>query len=124
MRRARIALLKATHFPYIATIWAYEGANRYFASSGENGQYVSKSDKSPLNEAHLNPAHQASRYSASRTKSDTFLLCKTPGSEERAAGTRDLESITEMKRMIEQLILQVEELSQKLSNPVDEMTKA
>ena len=122
LRRARIALLKATHLPYIAAIWAYEGVNRYLASSSEDRKYKARPLKSPLSETHLNSAHRASRDSAARTKSDMSLFCKTPGGEEWAVGTRDVESITELKTMIEQLSTKVEELSQKIAKPDEQKT--
>lgn len=61
--------------------------------------------------------HRPSRYSALRTRSDASLLAKTPGSEGRSTGVRDLDSLTEIKRMIEQLSTQVEALSQRVAKP-------
>lgn len=117
LRRARIALLKVTHLPYIAAIWAYESTNRYLSSTSESWQYPSRSQKRPLVGNQVHVRHRPSRYPALRTRSDASLLAKTPGSEGRFTGVRDLDSLTEIKRMIEQLSTQVEALSQRVAKP-------
>lgn len=122
LRRVRIALLKATHLPYIAAIWAYETTNRYLSSTSERWQYTSRSQKRPLIGSQAHVRHRGSRYPALRTRSDASLLAKTPGSEGRFNGARDLDSLTEVKRMIEQLSIQVEELSRRVAKPHEEQT--
>lgn len=120
LRRVRIALLKATHLPFIAAIWAYESTNRYVSRTSESWQYTSRSQKRPLVGSHVHVRHRASCYPAPRTRSDASLLAKTPGSEGRFNEARDVESLTEVKRMLEQLSIQVEELSRSVAKPHEE----
>lgn len=120
LRRARIALLKATHLPYIAAIWAYERTNRYLSSTSESWQYTSRSQKRPLVRSQVQVRHRASLYPARSTRSDASLCAKTPANEGRFNGARDLDSLAEVKRMIEQLSTQVEELSRMVAKPHEE----
>lgn len=111
LRRARIALLKATHLPYIAAIWAYESINRFVGSTSESWQYTSRSQKRPLVGSQVHVRHRASPSPALRARSEAFLLAKSAGSEGRFNGARDVDALTEVKKMIEHLSTQVEELS-------------
>ncbi|MCJ1466686.1 hypothetical protein MMC07_005306 [Pseudocyphellaria aurata] len=117
LRRARIALLKATHFPYIAAIWAYEGTKQYLSSTRKGWQHTLREQKRPVVGSHLDIRRRATRYPALRTRSEASLLAKTPRSEVPFYGAGDLDALMEIKKTIEQLSRQVEDFSHRVVKP-------
>ena len=116
---ARIVLLKATHMPYVAAIWIYEGVKRYW-----NDQWVKKTGapKRSMLASHISFSHKASKYSAIRNRSMGSLLARTPGNESRAHQARDPDTVVELKKVLDKLGTQ-EEMIEKLSSQVEKLTR-
>ena len=138
LRHARIVLLKATHWPYVAAIYAFEGAkHRLNLGSEEEGLYASRSrsHKRPLLADRNCSTPKLSRYSASKNRSEASLSTKSAANESRTTQPKDRESVVELqkvKAMTETLKMQEtldnrlrtqESMIQKLSEQVEELTR-
>lgn len=111
-------LLKVTHIPYVAAIWAYEAAHKYFSKTVEDGtwQYTSKSKKRPtLAGSHGYPgsSRKVSAFPALTSRSEPSLV-RFPAVLARPSATGNGDAVGELKQMIEKLSAQVEELASRL----------
>lgn len=98
LRSARIVLLKVTHLPYVAAIWAYEGAGQYFDRENNGWQYTPRSQNGASHTNHT--SLRISRYSALRTRSEASLLAKTPVSDvQRTNHENESESVVELEKI-------------------------
>ncbi|KAL8871575.1 MAG: hypothetical protein Q9174_002622 [Haloplaca sp. 1 TL-2023] len=116
LRIARIVLLKATHMPYVAAIWIYEGGKRYW-----NNQLAKKTGapKRSMLASHISFSHKASKYSAIRNRSAGSLM--TRGNESRTHHqARDPDTVAELKKVLDHLGRQ-EEMIDKLSRQVEKL---
>ena len=112
-------LLKITHIPYVAAIWAYEGAHKHF--SKKNGScgtwpYTSKSKKRPVlagSHSQTGSLRKVSGFPALTGRSELPLV-RSPAILVRPNGTGNGDSVVELKQMIEKLSAQVEELASRL----------
>ncbi|KAL8949358.1 MAG: hypothetical protein Q9222_004523 [Ikaeria aurantiellina] len=123
LRKARIVLLRATHIPYVAAIWIYEGASRYWDNRRDNWLHRVGTSKRTMLASHISFSHKASKYSASRNRSEASLSAKTPGSDGRAHATKDADTVAELKRVLGKLTTQ-EEMMEKLSRQVETLTQS
>ena len=137
LRSARIILLKATHWPYVAAIYAYESA------SGRLGNTVAEWRYNPQSQliAHKRPQtgqysqHKSSRYPAVVNRSEASLPARKMTSENHSAIKTDSDYVVELKevkRMIGKLSMQEtlerrldmqQTLIEKLSTQVDELNR-
>ena len=118
-------LLKITHLPYVAAIWAYEGAHKYFSKSDGTWQYRSKSKKRLF----LAGSHGNTGRSISSSRNVSVLpaltsrsepsLARSPAVLARPNPTGNGDSVGELKKMIENLSAQVEELASRLPRDDD-----
>ena len=142
IRSARIILLKATHWPYVAAIYAYESASQRLFENTEDWRYQSrsqlKSHDHPLTGNHRQ--HKTTRYPGFGNRSEVSLPAKMPTSDQHASISNDRDTIhqlNEIKKMVGQLSIQenleqrldkqqtmienlskqIEELNQRLANP-------
>lgn len=117
MRGARILLLRITHLPYVAAIWAYEKANRLLRHSAADDNWLSTSHvrerrrpafaNNPLSPTTHKP-HKAAPISH---RSDNPFAQTPKADAPSIAGGNDL---TDMKQMIAKLSRQVDELTWQL----------
>ncbi|MCJ1256893.1 hypothetical protein MMC24_004718 [Lignoscripta atroalba] len=101
-------LLKVTHLPYVAAIWAYESAHEHLHRGDHRWQPKTQSPKRPRFANHISTSRKA-KFSALRSKSETSLV----RADVRAnpGGANDL---SDMKQMIVKLSRQVDELTSRL----------
>lgn len=138
LRRARILLLKATHWPYVASIWAFEGAKQYFNIGGDDeGLFASRSRsyKRPVSRARNGSRPKVSHYSALKNRSEASLSLKPSPREARTTRSHNNEhgdELKQIKAMIEKLSMQEtlddrlrtqESMLEKLSTQVEELTR-
>ena len=148
LRHARIVLLKATHWPYVAAIYAFEGVkHRLSRGQDEEGLFATRarSFKRPLLAGRRISTPKESRnlrVSWSKNRSQASLPMKLGATEDRPSHMNESESVVElrqMKAMIEKLNMQetldsrlrtqelmiaklsaqVEELARRLAKPED-----
>lgn len=121
LRSGRITLLKITHLPYIATIWAYESASEYFGSRHGTWRYSTRSQKHPQVGHRVQSRHRATRYPTHRNRSDGSLFVQTPISARRRSVAIEAESLVELRHAIEQLGTQVQELARQVTKPEEQL---
>lgn len=136
LRRARILLLKATHWPYVAAIYAFENIKRRFDLGSHNeGLYSSKvrSNKHPLLRNHdASKLPRNSRPKSRSQASNTSRSWAGDGAIGHAHEREFLGEIRQVKTMIEKLGMQEaldtrlraqEAMMEKLSTQVEELTR-
>ncbi|KAL8781873.1 MAG: hypothetical protein Q9213_005814 [Squamulea squamosa] len=121
LRSARIILLRATHIPYVVAIWLYERGSRHWNSKQEEWQRRAGANKRPLLTSRISFAHNATRYNATRNRSEASLIAKGPGSGSHGQFARDADSLADMKKILDKLDTQ-EEMIERLSRQVNELT--
>ncbi|SLM40261.1 hypothetical protein LPUS_11008 [Lasallia pustulata] len=125
LRSARIVLLKVTHIPYVAAIWAYEGGHKYVSKKNGRCQYTSKLRKEPIlagSHGHPGSSRKVSGFPALTGRSEASLV-RSPAVLARPKATgNNGDAVLELKQMIEKLSAQVEELASRL--PRDDDTHA
>ncbi|KAL9599483.1 MAG: hypothetical protein Q9219_003822 [cf. Caloplaca sp. 3 TL-2023] len=122
LRDARIMLLRATHVPYVAAIWIYERASRYWSDRRDRWLSGTGLQKRSMLANHISFSHKANKYSAIRNRSEASLLARTPGSEGRTNLAKDAaDTVAELKKVLEKLGTQ-EEMIVKLSKQVETLT--
>lgn len=148
LRHARIVLLKATHWPYVAAIYAFEALKQRFNLGNDEQDLFaarSRSYRRPLIAGRNNPTPEASRLSKARTRSEASLPMKRAAYESRTSHADSSDyvgEIRQLKTMIEKLSMQetlvdrlrtqestieklgaqVEELTRRLAKPEDGQT--
>lgn len=150
LRHARIVLLKATHWPYAAAIYAFEALKQNLTihvGNDEQGLFAarSRSYRRPLIAGLNNPTPEAARLSKARNESEASLPMKRAAYDSRTSHGDSIDylgEIREMKAMIEKLSMQetlvdrlrtqesmigklgaqVEELTRRLAKPADGQT--
>lgn len=138
LRHARIVLLKATHWPYVAAIYAFETLKQNFnVGNDEQGLFTarSRSYRRPLTAGRNNLTPEAARLSKARNRSEASLPMKRAAYENRTshADSNDyVGEIRELKALIEKLSMQEtlvdrlrtqESMIEKLSVQVEELTR-
>ncbi|KAI9872661.1 MAG: hypothetical protein M1830_001360 [Pleopsidium flavum] len=120
LRSARILLLKVTHSPFVAAIWAYESGYRYITGTIARSspplqrrpflasQNSLSRNLSP-NTTFRVPALRSERPLVKAPKIHTGTELELPSPTTTADKTDD--TITELKQMIEKLSWQVQELN-------------
>ena len=98
-------LLKITHLPYVASIWAYENICRHMNHGRDS--WRSKSQRPLLKKGPLVPLSRKHRFPALINRSE-LPLARTPNTDVRPNAAAEL---LELKRMISRLNTQVEELT-------------
>ena len=135
IRSARIILLKATHWPYVAAIYVYEIASGRLRGTVADWLYNPKlylNKRPPLN---VHRQHRDWRYSGLGNRSEASLTAKNPTNENNTTITNDSDYVVELKevkRMIGELRVQEtlerrldvqQTLIEKLSTQVDELNR-
>ncbi|KAI4250977.1 MAG: hypothetical protein LQ352_005147 [Teloschistes flavicans] len=118
LRNARIVLLRVTHLPYVAAIWTYESAIRCWSDRRDQWLDRAGAPKRSLLASHISFSHKASKYSAMRNRSEASLTAKTPRSAGHTHQAKDLDTMAELKKVLEKLSTQ-EEMIEKLSRQVE-----
>ncbi|KAL8777346.1 MAG: hypothetical protein Q9194_002599 [Teloschistes cf. exilis] len=121
LRNARIVLLRATHLPYVAAIWAYETASRYWSDRRDQWLNRTGAPKRSLLATHISFSHKASKYSAMRNRSEASLMANPPRSAGHTHQAKDLDTMAELRKVLEKLSTQ-EEMIEKLSRQVETLT--
>ena len=148
LRQARIVLLRATHWPYVAAIYAFEGVKHSLGrSQDEEGLFATRarSYRRPLLAGRGNSIPKASRnlrVSWSKNRSQASLPMKAGATGDRPSHMDANESMAELRQMkavmeklnmqetldsrlrtqelmIAKLSAQVEELARRLAKPED-----
>jgi len=123
LRRARIVLLKITHLPFVAIIWAYESSRRYMAQRVHSppATTMSFSPDRPLSTGRTSLSRNVSLHpSRLPALNNTSLVAPSSPSTQRqskghgkspapASGTAD--PIADLMSLVEKLNAQVEELT-------------
>lgn len=121
LRSARIVVLRVTHSPFVAAIWAYERGYRYFTrkKSPQTPTFLARQTSHP-------PilSRQAS-FRGAALRSDLSLAKAArihTGKRVRRATSADTtnDSIAELKQLIETLSAQVQELKASIARRSDE----
>lgn len=120
LRRVRIVVLKVTHLPFVAIIWAYEGSRRYVSHHVHSPPAMTMpfSPIQPFSASRTSLNRNVSRLPALNRTS--LLVTSTPSKErqsygdfsnERGAASGTADSVADLMAMVEKLSSQVEELT-------------
>lgn len=138
LRRARIVLLKATHWPYVAAIYVFESVKqRFHIGTQEEGLYASRSrsHKRPLLAGRNRSSPKVARYSGLKSRSEASLTSRPATNDDRLRLAVDSEYVSEMKQikaMVQRLSMQEkvepqlrrqEEMIERLSTQLEELTR-
>jgi hypothetical protein len=106
-------LLKITHFPYVAAIWAYERVSRYLNHDDSSWRAKSKAlgQDGPLFASRISSSGKARR--AALTSRSDASLARTPNQAD-ARPKMGADDVFDLKQMIFKLSAQVDELTSKL----------
>ncbi|KAL8673015.1 MAG: hypothetical protein Q9168_002538 [Polycauliona sp. 1 TL-2023] len=120
MRVARIAVLKATHLPYVAAIWLYESGHRLWSDKRDAWQSRAGTHKRPLVASHISLSHRATKYLTVQNRSEVSLLAKAPRSGSHGQSAKEPDTAAETKKILDKLDTQAE-MMQKLGRQLDEL---
>ncbi|KAI4129485.1 MAG: hypothetical protein LQ338_002202 [Usnochroma carphineum] len=120
LRNARIMLLRATHFPYVATIWIYENASQYWNERRDQWPHHMGSRKRAMHANRIDFSNKATKYSVAKNRSDASLMAPRSGSEGRTAFANDPDAVAGLQRVMGKLNRQ-EEMIEKLSRQVEKL---
>ncbi|KAL8824946.1 MAG: hypothetical protein Q9191_004715, partial [Dirinaria sp. TL-2023a] len=138
LRRARIVLLKATHWPYVAAIYAFESVKqRLNLGSQEEGLYASRSrsHKRPLLAGRNHSSPKIARYPGLRNRSEASLTSRLTTADGHVRHVKDTECLSEIKQVkeivqklsmqdtVEERLRTQEEMIERLSTQLGELTR-
>lgn len=115
LRSGRIALLKVTHLPYIAAIWAYESAAWYLSSRGDSCQNTSAAQRYSLIGSPVETMHTPCQDQMKGSKADAASPGKKTLLEAGSTEASAAEIMGELQRSIAQLRVQLDELSRRIA---------
>lgn len=112
----RIVLLKVTHFPYVAAIWAFEHASRYLRRDDKS--WIAKSEpalhKRPFVASRIGTSRKA-KPAALRSRSEASLgKMANADARPNTSGADELSDLKQMMGVIAKLSAQVNELAARL----------
>lgn len=120
LRHARIVLLKLTHFPFVAAIWAYEHGSSYFAGrlkgrdsrvSSMGGPETSTGARRPYLRWTLNSPRPLAAATGVQASLDGIVPGRSPTRNRHDTATGPSESEAQMRSLVVKLSSQVEQLT-------------
>lgn len=116
LRSVRIVLLKVTHFPYVAAIWAFEHASRYL--SRHDKSWIAKSEptlhKRPFLASPTNTSRKVKPGALSSRSEASLGKMTNAHARPNASGADEVSDLKQMMGMIAKLSAQVDELTTRL----------